>query len=384
MKILFAMDEYFAANNGGGISAQRFAEELKKLGHEIKILASDVNGQPDFPLGEFKLPLFDPLVKKQGVTFAKANREMIEQAVAWADLVHLENCFVIASKTAKTAFSMGKPCTGVFHTYPENITSSVHLAWMNPLNKALARAFEHNVFQYCSDIHCPSEKVMQNLLNWGYTADLHVISNGVTSEFEFRRDPKPAAYQDKFVIIMIGRYSHEKRQDVLIKAVKQSKYADRIQLIFAGQGPLEKKFRRLSKKLANQPVFGFLQKPELIKVMAYSDLYVHTAQVEIEGMSCLEAIASGLVPIIADGKMTSTGKFALDSRSLFNSGDSKQLAEKIDYWLGNAEERQRMELIYHEFAQKYDIRKSVQELEKMFCNACGKTESQNPETVMTV
>lgn len=126
MKILFALDEYFAANNGG-ISAQRFAEELRKLGHEVKILASDVNGQPDFPLCEFKLPFFDPLVKKQGVTFAKANREMIEKAVAWADLVHLENCFVVASKTAKTAFAMGKPCTGVFHT-AENITSSVHLA----------------------------------------------------------------------------------------------------------------------------------------------------------------------------------------------------------------------------------------------------------------
>lgn len=91
--------------------------------------------------------------------------------------------------------------------------------------------------------------MLQNLLKWGYTSDLHMISNGVTPEFRFRREPKPETYRDKFVIISIGRYSYEKRQDVLIKAVKQSKYADRIQLIFAGQGPLEKKYRGLSKKL---------------------------------------------------------------------------------------------------------------------------------------
>jgi len=377
VKILFAMDEYFAANNGGGISAQRFADELKKRGHEVRILASDVNGQPEFPLGEFKLPLFDPLVKKQGVTFAKADQAVIREAVEWADLVHLENCFVVASKTAKTAAEMGKPCTGVFHTYPENITSSIHLAWMKPVNKALARAFERNVFQYCSDIHCPSEKVMQNLINWGYTADLHVISNGVTPEFEYHRIPKPEAFQDKFVILMTGRYSREKRQDVLIKAVKKSKYEDRIQLIFAGQGPLEKQYQRLSKNLSNKPVFGFLQKTELKQVMAYSDLYIHTAQVEIEGMSCLEAIASGLVPIIADGKMTSTGKFALDSRSLFKSGDAKELSQKIDYWLENAEERRHMERVYHEHAEEYAIHKSAQELEKMFLGAYKKIYGAN-------
>lgn len=43
----------------------------------------------------------------------------------------------------------------------------------------------------------------------------------------------------KFVILMIGRYSEEKRQDVLIEAVKRSAHSHRIQLILAGQGPKE-------------------------------------------------------------------------------------------------------------------------------------------------
>ena len=31
-----------------------------------------------------------------------------------------------------------------------------------------------------------------------------------------------------------------------------------------------------------------------------SDLYVHAADVEIEAMSCMEAFAGGLVPVIAN------------------------------------------------------------------------------------
>ena len=38
MKILFVIDAYFTHNNGTSISAQRFADELRKRGHEVKIL----------------------------------------------------------------------------------------------------------------------------------------------------------------------------------------------------------------------------------------------------------------------------------------------------------------------------------------------------------
>lgn len=35
---------------------------------------------------------------------------------------------------------------------------------------------------------------------------------------------------------MIGRLSNEKRQDVLMEAVRRSRHADRIQLVLAGRG----------------------------------------------------------------------------------------------------------------------------------------------------
>ena len=71
-----------------------------------------------------------------------------------------------------------------------------------------------------------------------------------------------------------------------------------------------------------------------------ADLYVHTSDAEIEAMSCMEAFACGLVPVIADSPRSATPQFALDERSLFPAGDTDALAERIDWWIEHPAERQ--------------------------------------------
>ena len=130
-----------------------------------------------------------------------------------------------------------------------------------------------------------------------YTAKLHVISNGVDEDFKFERKEKPEEFKDKIIITMVGRYSPEKRQDVLIDAAKKSKYSDKIQLILCGKGQCYEKYKKQSETLKNLPIMRFFDKKELADVLSYTDLYVHSADAEIEAISCLEAIASGNVPI---------------------------------------------------------------------------------------
>jgi glycosyltransferase involved in cell wall biosynthesis len=130
---------------------------------------------------------------------------------------------------------------------------------------------------------------------------------------------------------MVGRYSREKRQDVLIAAVRKSRYADRIQLVLAGKGPTRGHYARLGKKLKNKPIMQFYSQAELIKIMNSSDLYVHPSDAEIEGISAMEAMACGLVPVISDSKLSATHQYALCPESLFKAGDAASLAEKIDY-----------------------------------------------------
>ena len=86
---------------------------------------------------------------------------------------------------------------------------------------------------------------------------------------------------------------------MLIKAVAKSKYKDKIHLILAGEGPKRRHYKKLVKKNGIDCEMRFFDHDELKEVLNAADLYVHTAYVELESIACLEAIVTGLVPIIS-------------------------------------------------------------------------------------
>lgn len=92
-------------------------------------------------------------------------------------------------------------------------------------------------------------------------------------------------------------------------------------------------------------------------------------------MSCMEAFACGLVPVIADSPRSATPQFALDERSLFPAGDSLALARRIDWWIDHPAQRQEMEVRYAEHAKQYALERSIQLTEEMFRQAI---EEQRP------
>ena len=165
---------------------------------------------------------------------------------------------------------------------------------------------------------------------------------------------------------MVGRYSPEKRQDVLIDAIKKSKYENKIQLVLAGKGQCFEEYKKKSEELTNKPILKFYPKDDLVNLLSYTDIYVHSADAEIEAISCLEAIACGNVPIISNSNESATVQFAMDEDSLFEHGNSDDLARKIDYFLDNQKVLEEKRKAYSEFANKFRIENSVKLMEEMF------------------
>ncbi|HOP10877.1 MAG TPA: glycosyltransferase [Oscillospiraceae bacterium] len=375
MKILLVIDQFYDANNGMTISARRFAKVLADHGHEIRIVSTGRSRDPllyadSYSVPKQYIPFFDKLVAQQGMTFAKPDDDILEQAIAWADLVHFLVPFMLSRHGIMIAKELGVPYTAAFHCQPENVTASIYLDKFKSINKLLYLWFNHYFYQYCDHIHCPSQFIADELRKTGYQSQLHVISNGIDPDFVgMRKIAKPPELQDKFIILSIGRFSREKRQDLLIKAVKINRHAGQIQIILAGQGPKRDQLEKLGTSLPNPPIIKFYSKPELLDVIAMSDLYVHAASAEIEAMSCMEAFAGGLVPVIAGSEKSATPQFALDERSLFAAGSPEDLSNKIDYWYNHPEERKKMSKKYAFLGEKYNLETCVFKAEEMFYQA---------------
>lgn len=380
MKILIVINNFHMTGNGMAASARRTVKYLREAGHEVRVLAGpnpDPKGpQPEFLLKEYKLPVGQSMVEAQGYHYASSDKKVIAQAVEWADIVHLEEPFILEYKTIKIAEAMGKPITATYHIHPENI--SCHwgpLSYWKGLNRALLRLAKKYIYNHCSAVQCPTENVMDRMRRYHIDSHLEVISNGLVPDDCIRPKEMPADYLDPkrpIKVIYIGRLSKEKDQMTLLESMRYSQYAWRIQLHFAGIGDTEKEIKKKARELCKEgvlkypPIFTFEDRDGLRKLAAEADLAIHCAIIEVEGLSIMEAMQQGVVPVIGEGRYSGTSQFALDRRSVFPVKNPEALANRIDYWLSHPKERWETGQRYVEAMKTYDIRQSVAKLTALF------------------
>lgn len=367
-------------NNGTAVVTMNLIRHLKKEGHTVRILCADQSKQglenyyvvPNKSFGK----ALDALVKKVGVSLAKVDKNIVAEALDGADHVHIMLPLGLGLAAAKMAHEMNIPLTAGFHMQAENLTSYIGLKKIRPVNTLVYKFIYKHLYRYCDGIHYPTEFIKNVFESRTKKATPgYVISNGVHSYVQKRNAEKPAELQDKIVILSTGRYSGEKSQDTLIKAISRSAYKDRIQLILAGQGLKEKKYRQLAKNLPIQPIFKLYARNEIIDVLNYCDLYVHPAVDELEGIACLESIACGKMTIVSDSQNSATKDFAIDGKCIFKHKDPKDLARIIDYWIEHPEERAEYERKYLASSAVYRQEDCMQRMSAMIAEVDNKKQN---------
>ncbi len=401
LKLLFVINNLYTRGNGLSASARRTITLLRERGHDVRVLSSGTAEQaqacnfttPEFTLPAMRFPLADAIISAQGYAFAKPERKVIKQAVDWADVVHLEEPFGLQARTAHAAKRAGKPALATYHIHPENITATIHLDGLWPLNALLLASWRRRIYALARVVQCPSDSVHQRLQRWGMGDKLVTISNGVGlapskpaagtkteycapggRQVETKQTPGGAQPEGEQVyrLLVVGRFSREKDQATILKAMRHSRYASQIQLVFAGRGPTEKSLRRAASRLVRDgvlkhaPSFNFFDAAGLDAQAEQADLYIHAAFIEVEGLSCLEVLRHGVVPVIAHSPLTATSQFALDAHSRFKARDPKALARVIDYWLSDNDRRQTEAQKYLNIGAHYDITDCVSRLELVY------------------
>ena len=359
MRLAFVMDDVGESRNGTALTCLRYAAELRRQGHEVRLVAHGA-GPANTPDGfAFPVPKHEPFLPgafaaRQDFLFARPDRATFDRAFDGVDVIHVFMPFELGRAALAWGREHRVPVSAAFHVQPENITYNAFLEGVRKAPDVTYALFRTWLYGKVRHIHCPSRMIADQLRAHGYTAQLHVISNGVPDDFV----PGPSAHpfdDGLFHVLTIGRLAKEKDQETLIRAVAMSRHADDIQVHIAGAGGQERHLREVGACLAHPLDIAFRPRAELIDLIRACDLYVHSSVADIEAMSCLEALSCGLVPVISRIDTSAASQFALDERSVFPARDAATLARRIDWWFEHPDELRTMRDAYAREGDSYRL-----------------------------
>jgi 1,2-diacylglycerol 3-alpha-glucosyltransferase len=362
LRIAFVADSLHSHSGGGILSGEYVVNRLRK-DHDVVTVAAD--GDDIVP--SFQLPLRS--MHEMNFIMARPDRAVLARAFTGVDVVHLQFPFWLSFGALDQARKMGLPVVASFHVQPENMLYNVgiHSEW---LNGAVYRGMVKHYFNKVDAVVCPTPFAESKLRGYGLTTPSFVVSNGVppdVAEAMAKEPPLPRADNDgPFFILAVGRFAAEKRQDVILEAVRKSRHSDRIRLVLSGWGPLEGDLKRLASALPNGAEIGFLPREELVDDYRKADLFIHAGEVELEGMSVLESMSAGLPALIVDAPESAASHFALNDDFRFPRGDSAALAAKIDFLIENPGTLAAAREPYRARARQFDFQASVGKLVEVY------------------
>lgn len=322
LRIAFVADTLLAPIGGGVVAARHLVERLRQE-HEVVVIGADAEGEGR--MRGFQLPL--RAMRESGFSWAVPGRGALARIFAGVDVVHLQFPFWLSFASLAEARSAGRPVVAAFHVQPENALVNVGLRspW---LNRAVYRFWIDRLYGRVDAVVCPTEFAERKLREHGLRTPTFVVSNGVPPDVVPGPAAREQAQEGKFLVLMAGRLAAEKRQEVLIEAVRRSRHRDRLAVVIAGAGALESRLRRRARGLPIE--LGFQPRERLLSLLRSADLFVHCGEVELEGIAVLEALAAGLPALVADAPESAASELALGRRFLFPAGDAGALAARLD------------------------------------------------------
>ncbi len=382
MKIVIVIDSW-AEGNGAIVATKRMVEELESRGHKITIVTTGEHEGDFYTVKGFYLPTVRESMENMGFLFGKGDKNTLRKAYEGADLVQIQFPFFMARNAVKIAKQMGIPVLGSCHIQPQNIISAMgkESALMEKMFYAL---FNYCLFKQVDTVHCPSDFAANMLVENGSKADMQVISNGIPGAYQPAEYDRPQWYGDDFVIMNVGRHAMEKRQELLIDGVLKSKYKDKIQLLLCGKGEDSEKLRERGRELPNKPLVEYVSMDDKLLYLNTADLYLHSSVVELESLSCLEAIGCGLPCLIGDSPYSAAPQFALDNRFIFEMDNADDLAAKIDYLFEQREMLKALKKDILQMADKYRFDKCIDQMENLHREMTGlkKIEENSKSQIM--
>lgn len=294
MKILRVVSDLYPAVVGGlGLHTHDMSKWQAKMGHDVTVYTSNVDGEPAQEFREgYKTLRFKPILKIGGNSF---------MPMLLFKLIHTRNDFDIVHAHSHLFLSTNF-CSVVkkFSLIPLVITNHGLISQTVPMwvHKIYIPTIAKWTFKSADKIICYTEKEKSMLKKLGINSDkIVVIHNGTDTNLFIPCENERNNNQ----ILWIGRFTPGKGVEYLISAfdILVKKDPD-FKLYMIGNGPLkeniEQKIRDLNLS-KNVIIKEFVPNSELPKIYQSSDVFVLPSLNEGVPRTILEAMACG-TPIV--------------------------------------------------------------------------------------
>lgn len=345
MKIGIFTDTYLPDINGVATSSHILRHALEKHGHEVLIVTSELPDDSDYQDEENVLRLPGIEMKKiygyriSNIFSFKGMKEITNQGL---DVIHIQTEFGIGIFGKIAAQILNLPVVYTYHTMYEDYSHYV-AGGLTPLNTIVKKSIENISRIYgdnCTELIVPSEKTKEALISYGLEKDAHIIPTGlILDAFDEKNIDKEKVaaireqYQikDEFVVTFLGRLAPEKSVELILEAgalLKQD--GVQFKMMIVGKGPslddLKEEARRL--KIDDVVIFtGPVTSDQVPNYYHASDMFVSASITETQGLTFIEAQASGLVVLARHDKNLES--VIVDGKNGFYFTDARDLAEKI-------------------------------------------------------
>lgn len=218
------------------------------------------------------------------------------------------------------------------------------IKWFKPI--------DHWMYNRYESIICIADQTMENLhVYYGHENKLLVIYNGVDVS-RFLKPVKNIEGNAQFVITMVSAFREQKDQESLLRALAQ--LPNNYCLQFVGSGETEKRVQEKCADLGlNDRVTFMGVRQDVPDILEQSDIVVLSSHWEGLSLSSIEGMASGRPFIASD--VDGLHEIVEGAGVLFEHGNDKELAEKIQRLCENPDEYRKVAQRCQEKARQYDI-----------------------------
>ena len=304
-RVLLLTDSYRPTVNGVVTSIDELRKGLLEAGHDVRVLTVGPVRRTTFDGSVYRLPSVDA---SHIYPHARLGRPVDSQTfadlVAWRpDVLHSHTEFVAFWWAGRLAHRLGAPHVHTYHTLYADYTH--YFFPHRGTGRALCASFARQTLNRTTTVIAPSAKIERLLRGYGVRVPIAVVPTGIDL-LRFTPGDASATLRDSLgltpgipVILSLGRLAAEKNVtetiDLLAGVVDEP-----WQLVVAGDGPQGELLRSQVERLGLTERVRFVGAVDPAQVPDYfrlADVFVSASRSETQGLTFLEALASG-VPVL--------------------------------------------------------------------------------------